>query len=369
MRRRQSALWWWAVALWAALTIVAPGSVWGHVTGEMGYATVSVHGGTVRYTLALGLDSLAALGGEAGPGTRLMTRDGKDTLAGLIARKVSVIADGLRCRPVPDSVTPPSPDRATVIVTVDYACPAGLRELVLRDDLGETLGPDYHTLVSINIPGGPGQLLLEPSRREARIIVAAPDSGATPTPPAEGGVFAFFHLGVEHILGGFDHLLFLFALLLRGGGIGSLLAIATAFTAAHSITLALAVLRVVSIPPSVVEPVIALSIAYVAAENILSEPRTSWRWAEGFGFGLVHGFGFAGALLELALPTAALAWPLLSFNLGVEAGQAVVIAVLFPGLIWLRRSRLERRVAMTLSAFVLIAGLALLIERILVAAG
>lgn len=358
---------WWAAALWAVLAMIAPGQAKGHVAGTMGYATVSIHGGTVRYTLALGLDSLAALRGEAGPGTLPMTHDAQDAVAGLIARKVSVSADDRRCEPVPGAVTPPSPDRATVVVTVDYACPAGLRELTLREDLVEVLGPDYHTLVGIDTPGGARQFLLEPDRREARVVVAMPGSSATP--PAEGSLFAFFRLGVEHILTGLDHLLFLFALLLRGGGIGSLLAIATAFTIAHSITLALAVLHVVSIPPSVVEPLIALSIAYVAAENILSEPRTSRRWVEGFGFGLVHGFGFAGALLELALPTATLAWPLLSFNLGVEVGQAVVISILFPGLIRLRRSRAERRAVVTLSALVLTAGLALLIERVLVAVG
>ena len=133
--------------------------------------------------------------------------------------------------------------------------------------------------------------------------------------------------------------------------------------AALGITLALAVLRVVSIPPSVVEPVIALSIAYVAAENILSEPRTSRRWVEGFGFGLVHGFGFAGALREVGLPADGLVGALVGFNLGVEIGQAAIIAVAVPALLWVRRFAWAPQIATTISAAILVAGVLLLMER------
>jgi hypothetical protein len=147
-----------------------------------------------------------------------------------------------------------------------------------------------------------------------------------------------------------------------------LFAVVTAFTVAHSITLALAVLGAVSPPAWIVEPVIALSIVYVAAENVFLKRPASWRWAVGFAFGLVHGFGFAGALLELDLPPAALAGALLSFNLGVEAGQAAVIAAILPALLWLRGVAWERRAVTALSAVVLVAGLAFLVDRVLVAA-
>ncbi len=158
------------------------------------------------------------------------------------------------------------------------------------------------------------------------------------------------------------------ALVLGGGGIGSLFAVVTAFTVAHSITLAVAVLGAASPPAWIVEPVIALSIVYVAAENVFLKRTASWRWAVGFAFGLVHGFGFAGALLELDLPPAALAGALLSFNLGVEAGQAAVIAAFLPALLWFRRVAWERRAVTALSAVVLVAGLAFLVDRVLVAA-
>lgn len=339
-------------APWLAIVLLALGSAQAHVAGTMGYATVSLHGGTVRYSLTLGMDALAAIGGDAA----------------LVARKVAIFADGGRCEPVPYTVTPPSPDHANVVVIVDYACPGTPRELTLRDDLSDALGRDYHALTRIEAPGGVQQYVLEPDRREARVVVAAPADGQAPERSAGSGFLAFFRRGIEHILTGFDHLLFLLALILGGGGIGSLLAIVTAFTVAHSLALALAVLHVVSPPTWIVEPVIALSIVYVAAENIFFERAASRRWAVGFAFGLVHGFGFAGALLELDLPTTALAGALLSFNLGVEAGQGLVISILLPALIWLRGFGWERRAATTLSALVLTAGIGLLIERVLVAA-
>jgi len=122
-------------------------------------------------------------------------------------------------------------------------------------------------------------------------------------------------MGVQHIVTGYDHLAFLLGLLLLGGRVRTLVAILTAFTVAHSITLALAVLRVVSLSPGFVEPAIALSIAYVGVENLfVTDARKRWRIT--FPFGLLHGFGFAGALTALDLPRAQLPSALFGFNLG-----------------------------------------------------
>ena len=174
-----------------------------------------------------------------------------------------------------------------------------------------------------------------------------------------------FELGIEHILTGFDHILFLFALMLRGGSIGSLFAIVTAFTFAHSATLGLAVFDVVRPPAHLVEPLIALSIAYVALENIVVKHAPSRRWLASLLFGFVHGFGFAGALLELGLPDTMLVSSLLFFNLGVEAGQAMIVALLFPALLWLSRFPGKRRITTAISAAVCHPpALALLAERL-----
>jgi hydrogenase/urease accessory protein HupE len=147
--------------------------------------------------------------------------------------------------------------------------------------------------------------------------------------PIEQQISSFITLGVEHILTGYDHILFLISLLLLGGNLRYLLKIVTAFTLAHSVTLALAVLNIVTLPSRGVEIVIALSIAYIAAENLwLKEPRGRWQLA--FGFGLIHGFGFSTILRELDLPSTNLVISLASFNVGVELGQiAIVLAIYF----------------------------------------
>ena len=133
-------------------------------------------------------------------------------------------------------------------------------------------------------------------------------------------------------------MMFLAALLLAARGLGDLLMVVTAFAAAHSLTLATAALGWLNLPSQVVEPAIALSIACVAVENLVGvkPPR---RWAMTFALGLVHGFGFAGVLVEISLPTGRLVPALFGFNLGVEVGQLVLVAALWPVLRDLARLR------------------------------
>jgi len=137
-------------------------------------------------------------------------------------------------------------------------------------------------------------------------------------------------LGIEHIFTGYDHLAFLVGLLLLGGGVRRLIWVVTSFTVAHSITLGLAALGHLSLPSSLVEPAIAASITYVGVENLLAR-EGRYRWLLAFVFGLIHGFGFAGILQEMGLPSGALAVSLVSFNLGVEAGQVCIVVVLVSG--------------------------------------
>lgn len=141
----------------------------------------------------------------------------------------------------------------------------------------------------------------------------------------------YLRLGVEHILGGVDHLLFVLALLLVVGSTRQLIATVTAFTIAHSITLAAATLGWVHVPQKPVEAVIALSIVFVAGEILhLRQGRSGvtrrWPWIVAFTFGLLHGFGFAGALNEVGLPQKDIPLALLMFNVGVEVGQLVFIS-------------------------------------------
>jgi hydrogenase/urease accessory protein HupE len=152
-------------------------------------------------------------------------------------------------------------------------------------------------------------------------------------------VKSFVILGIGHILTGYDHLLFLLALLALGGSFSYLLKVVSAFTVAHSITLSLATLDLIALPPRFVESVIALSIAYVAAENLWRkhDKAERWRGLLTFAFGLIHGMGFAGILQEMAIPKASLATSLISFNIGVELGQIAFLSVAFLVLSFFKR--------------------------------
>lgn len=173
----------------------------------------------------------------------------------------------------------------------------------------------------------------------------------------------FTLLGVEHIFTGYDHILFLFGLLLGGRGFKSLVAIVTSFTLAHSLTLALAAFGVVQPQSRAIEAAIALSVAYVGAENLLVK-QVRGRWKITFAFGLVHGFGFANVLREMELPRAGLALSLFTFNLGVEVGQVVIVALFWPLLLALDRTP-YRRLVMRLASTVIVAfGLFWLVERV-----
>lgn len=172
----------------------------------------------------------------------------------------------------------------------------------------------------------------------------------------------FLLLGVEHIFLGYDHICFLLALIIVGGRLANLVKIVTAFTVAHSITLILAALQVVELPSRLVESGIALSIVYVAVENFWLQ-RTDYRWVLSFVFGLIHGFGFANVLQELGLPTQGLIASLLAFNVGVEAGQLVIVAAMYPLTVLAARSVYRRQLVLGVSALILLFGLGWLAER------
>ena len=147
-------------------------------------------------------------------------------------------------------------------------------------------------------------------------------------------------------------------------GISQLVGIVTSFTIAHSLTLGAATLGVISPPPRLVETAIALSIAYVGIENLLSrEVRGRWRLT--FLFGLVHGFGFATVLREMELPRQALASSLFTFNLGVELGQLAVVVLLWPLLRWVQASSYATAVTRWSSAVITVCGLGWFVQRVM----
>jgi hydrogenase/urease accessory protein HupE len=195
-------------------------------------------------------------------------------------------------------------------------------------------------------------------------VEALVQSAVSEPPKRRVTAFGFLRMGVEHILTGYDHLVFLLGLVLVGGRVRSLVAVVTAFTVAHSVTLAIAALGAWAPPSRVVEPLIALSIAYVGIENFFVKSAEN-RWRITFPFGLVHGFGFAGALREIALPRADVPSALVCFNVGVEAGQLAVLAVALPLVFYLRtRSWFSMRGIGALSGAVALAGVFWFVERV-----
>jgi len=321
-----------------------------HTGGNNGYATVTIDHRDVHYSLTLWPAALPATVASSLEAARAGDIASRDQMLGVIRSKVTVTAQSRRCEPGQGSLAPPT-SKDSVTLVVAFTCGADTRDLLIRDDLFDVLGSDYHTLARINSPGQTVQFAFTPDTREIRVTENA------------RGALSFVWLGVEHILSGYDHLLFLFGLLLRGGGPLALAKIITAFTLAHSVTLALAVLDVVVLPDRLVEAVIALSIACVAAENLVAHPVVARRWLVSFCFGLVHGFGFSSALRELGLPTQGLVLSLLGFNAGVEVGQGLVVAAVLPVLMLVRNTRWEPRMMWSSSLAILLVGVVLFVER------
>lgn len=287
-------------------------------------------------------------------------------IADWVAPRIGVAGCTLRADPEPSA---PALERRSdgVYAVLRYAarCAVGPAP-ALRYALLAEVDPTHRGIARIHVAGAPVQVVvLDPTQpspaaatasSSASQAQAAPDSVGAVSP--SGG---FLLAGVQHLLGGYDHVLFLICLLLpavlhrRDGAwepvprlrdaVWPVAGIVTAFTVAHSITLTLAALRLVTLPVAFIESAIAVTIALAAFDNLrpwFPVPRV----AVAFAFGLVHGFGFANVLGELELPPANLAWALFQFNLGLELGQLAVVAVVAPLLYAARRWRGYRPVVL-----------------------
>jgi hydrogenase/urease accessory protein HupE len=261
------------------------------------------------------------------------------------------------CQPGRISIRGSSTGDNKVILEMALSCPKALGTLAIRDDWPEVFGAHFQTVLSVRIPGRPSvEFAFLEDNRSATVDLAAPNPS---------GWTDFIAMGVEHILSGLDHLLFLLALLAFARGFWPTVKIVTAFTVAHSVTLSLAALGVVNIPSVIVEPLIAASIVWVAVENLVAPAGgVGRRWIVAALFGLVHGLGFASALNELDLTRAALIRALIGFNLGVELGQLAFVVIVMPPLAWASRPGRLPRLPQILSALVAVAGTVWLVTRL-----
>jgi hydrogenase/urease accessory protein HupE len=284
---------------------------------------------------------------------------GRDGFSRLAHDALQLSLDGRRISPSATSVW--SDESGSLHGRMLYDRPSGSR-LVLRSTIVSHLARGHRELLSVRAPDGVvlSERMLDAASNEAAADIAAV-GGATSSSAAR-----FLLLGVEHILTGYDHLLFLAGVLVVLRRWRDVVQTITAFTVAHSITLALATTGLLLIPGRVVEPLIAASIVYVGIENLMRDVQGS-RWKLTFCFGLVHGLGFATVLRDLGIGTngQAIALPLASFNAGVEIGQMAVAALLVPVFWWLGARPTSRlRFAAAWSVMVIAAGSYWLVERI-----
>lgn len=295
---------------------------------------------------------VATLSLAAADAREVLARDGRG-LTVLAAEAIELRVDGAALAgSIVDSPQPP--DGAAVAVS--FTRQPGAR-LMVRSTVVSRLPRGHRQLVVVR--GVDGRPIAE------RMLGAGEDTVdvALEAPAAGGSLAGYVGLGLSHILGGYDHLMFLAAVLLGVPRLKEAVKTVTAFTAAHSLTLALAVLDLAHVPPAIVEPLIAASIVFVGIENLVRDPGAS-RWKLTFAFGLVHGFGFAAALRDLGLGGQALeiVRTLGAFNAGVEAGQIAVAVALWP---FVRRFRHPeaRRLRVACSSAIALAGVYWLVER------
>lgn len=258
-------------------------------------------------------------------------------------------------------VDPFNPTVLGIIARLEGKIPSGAKEFTFSASRAwpavDLTVLDQNTLRGVRHPLGPGE-----ESWPYKIGVGPNDF---PEEAVSSRLAGYVLLGYEHIIPeGFDHVLFVLGLFLLSARVRPLLWQVTAFTIAHSITLALAIYGIVDISPKIVEPLIALSIAFVAVENILTSELKPWRPVVVFLFGLLHGMGFAGALRETNLPRADFTKAVVLFNVGVELGQLTVIAAAFLLVGWFRnRGWYRKAIVIPVSCAIALIGLYWAITR------
>jgi hydrogenase/urease accessory protein HupE len=313
-----------------ALALLLPASALAH-QASISYGELRPRGREVDATLRFALADLR---------TQLRIEDPLHppaaALSRLLLESYALKASGRACALQPDATAAPDGEDG-IALHARFICPVEAEEIQVRAGFLEYFPPGHTHLARIEF--GAGEL----SQRVAQRDDPSFEARRARSPGREFGRFLL--LGIEHIFTGYDHLAFLVGLLLLGGSLRAMVGIVTAFTVAHSITLALAALDLLSPSPRVIEPSIAASILFVGGENLWALRRGTaaaalrHRWVLTFLFGLVHGFGFAAVLRGMHLPRSALASGLLSFNLGVEVGQVCIVVIALPLLSRLGRLR------------------------------
>jgi hydrogenase/urease accessory protein HupE len=341
---------------------------------DPGLSSLTIRQGTstLEATLTLAVKDAAQLAeldeNHDGTVSQFEFARGQPQLDAAVARQILIAADGKLAKD--NSIHSRLDENNNVEVRLDFYAVA-LSSLEIQSKIIASLPLGHRQYLQVQ--NATGETVFE------RLLSAAADRAPVQMPRTNASIAAlvaarsfasFLSLGAKHILTGYDHLLFLLGLLVVARGFVSALTIITSFTIAHSITLAVATLHLVQIPSRIVEPLIAASIVFVGIENLLRGDIPQARRLVTFGFGLIHGFGFASALHEAGIGsgTGGIVLPLFSFNLGVEFGQIIVAAAALP-IIWKLRENpmFIARWAPACSAVVVLLGSFWFVQRVWIA--
>ena len=359
----------------AALLLLAASGARAHKASDA-YLVLESESKDLRGAWEVGLRDLELAIGLDADGDGAITwgelRAAQDRIASLLLSRLDLAASGKSCVLQPEGIlTDRRADGAVAVLRFSAACSAPTFRLDVDYRLLFDQDPLHRGLVRLRGHGKEAAAVFSPDRERQTLDLGGGWAQAA----------SFLREGVAHIFSGVDHVLFLLALLLpavlrrEGSGwrpveswrpaLRETLLVVSAFTAAHSITLSLAVLELVRLPSRWVESAIALSVLLAALNNLVPLFRGR-QWAFAFGFGLLHGFGFAGALAELGLPATRLAAALVAFNLGVEAGQLAIVSAALSLAYAVRRTRAYPRLGLAAgSAAIAVLSATWLVERAL----
>ncbi|MFJ3407725.1 HupE/UreJ family protein [Promicromonospora sp. NPDC090134] len=359
-----------AVALLGVAVIMAlfgASAASAHVIASSGYSEITQDGSNVSYKLSLEYSILnrAIVLSPLAPDE--MDDDQKEEaleahaaeIAEYLEPRVIVSLDSEACSPTLQSTSISTRDLLSYAdLLLVYSCPGssgefGLQYTVFGD--AEAVADDHTNNAEYHLGGQSGQVLFDRSHHSYNIGKST----------LWGSVSQYAVTGVEHILTGLDHVLFIIALMLGASSFRDLLKVTAMFTLAHSVTLISTFVGVIHVPATVVEPLIALSIAFVAIENLFGS--THRRLPVVFVFGLLHGLGFAGSLQITDEMSWSLAASLVSFNVGIEIGQAALVLVIFPLILLSRRTRFSTLVFRVVTSIVAACGLFWFVERFFLA--
>lgn len=343
----------------ASTIVLLAAAAWGHPL-SVSYSRFAVDGQVLNAVYRLPMDDMdlllqldADLDGTISDSELASASDGLDSY---VREHTRIEVNGLELQPELQQVSSwhDNADFPYVSIAARYVATEPIERLDIGVSVLTDLYPDHRNLAEVRAGGKLDEYVFQHGNRWSGKVG---QSGWWQT------VREFTRLGIEHIFTGYDHLMFLLGLLLVGRGLRDLFTIVTAFTVAHSVTLALAGLGIVHPTVWVVEAAIALSIAYVGLENLVVRTFRH-RWLIAGAFGLVHGFGFAAMLQEIRPSGAISLLALFTFNAGVEIGQLAIVALAWPFLVALRATRYREAVVRGTSLLIIACGVFWFVERV-----